>query len=66
MSDFDKWHQEFKGWMHPEADDMALKAWNHQQQKIDEIYELKQKMVERVIELSAENEKLQNRLRRLK
>lgn len=44
----------------------AWYAFQEQQKKIDAVYDIKQKMIERVIELSAENEKLENRLRRLK
>lgn len=43
----------------------ALYAYQEQQKKLDAVYDVKQKMVERIIELSADNEKLENRLRKL-
>jgi len=43
----------------------AWYAYQERQKEIDTIHDVKQKIVERVIELSAEIEKLENRIRRM-
>jgi hypothetical protein len=63
----------FKEWFWTECDELnkdtsfahslANKAWDYQQAHIDELYKDKQKLVERIIELSADLEKAENKLK---